>query len=311
MTARVRRIAWAATAACLLEASAEKPGNVTPTRDFADTTYTDFILSGLAVGGVLGRAGRLGVGELVRRSVAATRAVVNANTNLGIVLLLAPLARAYALARPADPPGLRRATREVLQGLTVADARAAYAAIRLARPGGLGRAGQHDVQEEPAVSLLEAMTAAAHRDAIAAQYASDYELVFEVGLPALMAALSAGTDPRVAVVQSFLTLLATAPDTLIARKLGLAEAQAASALARAVLAAGGALTPAGRRAQADLDAHLRDPLNRRNPGATADLTAAALFAALLVHGPAVVRRNMDRARGLAANLAGKRRAARC
>lgn len=285
-----RRIAWAATAACLLEAGAEKPGNVTPTREFRDTTYTDFLLSALAVGPVLGRAGRLPVGELVLRAVAATRAVTAANTNLGIVLLLAPLARAYALAQPEGSAGLQAAVGEVLRALTVADARAAYAAIRLARPGGLGRADQHDVAEEPAVTLREAMAAAAGRDAVAAQYVTDYALVFGVGLPALLDALATGAEPRAAVVQAFLAFLAAAPDTLIARKLGPAEAEEASARARRALAAGGALTPGGRQALAELDRHLRDPENRRNPGTTADLTAAALFAALLLHGPGLLRR---------------------
>ncbi len=288
MRGTASRIAHAAVTACLLEASAEKPGNVTPTRDFRDMTYTDFLLSGLAVGPVMGQARRYPVGDLVWRAIVATRAVTRVNTNLGIVLLLAPLARAYALHRPADLTGLRESVRAVLADLTVEDARRAYAAIRLAQPGGLGRVTDHDVADEPAVDLRTAMVAAAARDTVAAQYATGYELVFQLGVPALLQAINSGLDARDATVRVFLTFLATVPDTLIARKIGREEAVAVSTRARQVVLAGGGCTTAGYQAQADLDRYLRDPGNRRNPGTTADLIAATLFAALLVHGPDVL-----------------------
>ena len=84
-------VAGAAQLACVLEASAEKPGNITPTHDFADTSYEDMLRSAIAVGPELARAGERGVGETVRAVVAASRRVAPANTNLGIALLLAPL----------------------------------------------------------------------------------------------------------------------------------------------------------------------------------------------------------------------------
>lgn len=320
-------IGWAATMACLLEAGAEKPGNVTPTRCFRDTTYTDFLLSSVAIGPVLARAADLPVGRLVLAAVQATRAVTRVNTNLGVVLLLAPLARAYArhdpagaAADPADraippgradpaeradraslavsatPPGrwalaaLRRAVAAELAALTVADARDTYTAIRLANPGGLGQVADHDVAGEPDVSLRAAMVAAADRDGVAAEYASDYQRVFTAGVPALLAALDSGLEARAATVQVYLTLLAGAPDTLVARKLGAKVAAAVSDRARQVLTAGGLQTPAGRRALRSLDRYLRDPANRRNPGTTADLVAAAWFATLLVFGPRLLRR---------------------
>ena len=40
------KIGWAAEMACLLEVSAEKPGNVTRRKDFNDTTFVDFIIRG-------------------------------------------------------------------------------------------------------------------------------------------------------------------------------------------------------------------------------------------------------------------------
>lgn len=290
MTGAAERISWAATAACTLEASSEKPGNVTPTRRFLDMTHADFLLSGLAVGPVLGRARRHGVGQLVRLTVEATRAVTRVNTNLGILLLMAPLARAYALYRPTDLVGLRQGVAAVLTQLSVDDARSAYVGIRQVQPGGLGKVDQHDVAAEPTITLREAMAAAADRDMVAAQYATDYELIFQIGAPALLTALDRSGDALAATVQLFLTLLAAAPDSLIARKLGRDEAERVTARAGRVLDLGGLETDEGRGALAELDRDLRDERNRRNPGTTADLTAATLFAVLLMRGPSGLAR---------------------
>ncbi|BDG60451.1 triphosphoribosyl-dephospho-CoA synthase [Caldinitratiruptor microaerophilus] len=286
-TGAARRIEWATALACILEASAEKPGNVTPTRGFADVSYPDFVTSALAIAPVMAQAVERRPGQLVLEAVRATRRVVQANTNLGIVLLLAPLARAYARAagRPGadpDPATLRRATEEVLGELTVDDARLAYEAIRLAAPGGLGAAPDHDVREEPQVNLREAMAAAAGRDHVAGEYATGYGLTFDRVLPALEDALAAGLEVRQAVAEAFLRVLATTPDTLIARKLGPSAAAEVSERARWVLVAGGVRTRRGRAAMRSLDRFLRDPANRRNPGTTADLVAAGLFVHLVL-----------------------------
>src|SRR5919199_1039204 len=124
-------VAGAAQLACVLEASAEKPGNITPRHDFADTTYEDMLRSAVAIGPELGRAAERGVGETVLAAVRATRRVTGANTNLGIALLLAPLARAALLGGAP-----REQVREVLDGLTLDDADAAFAAILEAGAGG-------------------------------------------------------------------------------------------------------------------------------------------------------------------------------
>src|SRR5207249_2622644 len=119
-----------------------------------------------AVAPVLETAGRRGVGETILAGVRATRSVVSTNTNLGILLLLSPLA---AVSRDTD---LRAGLREVLDGLTVADAAAAYEAIRLAAPGGLGKAPEQDVGDAPSRTLRQVMELAAERDLIARQYAN-------------------------------------------------------------------------------------------------------------------------------------------
>src|SRR3954451_8128421 len=100
-------VAGAAQLACVLEVSAEKPGNVTPSHDFEDTSYEDFLKSAIALGPELVR--ERGVGAAVLAAVSATRRVSRANTNLGIALLFAPLAKA---ARAGGP--LREALGAVL-----------------------------------------------------------------------------------------------------------------------------------------------------------------------------------------------------
>jgi triphosphoribosyl-dephospho-CoA synthase len=269
-------VAGAAQLACVLEVSAEKPGNITPSHDFHDTSYADMVRSAIAVGPELGRAGERGVGETVLSVVRASRRVAPANTNLGIALLLAPLAKAALDGGP-----LRSRLGTTLRALDLADARAAYAAIRLAGAGGLDEPVEHDVRSEPAIGLREAMASAAGRDSIASEYVSDYALTFETGIPALAAALADGLAEREAIVELHLRLLGAVPDTLIARKRGVEAAARVSAGAREVLAAGGVRTPAGRRALQSFDASLREPANALNPGTTADLVAATVFVAVL------------------------------
>src|SRR3954447_599640 len=227
-------VAGAAQLACVLEVSAEKPGNITPSHDFHDTTYEDMVRSAIAVGPELARAGERGVGDTVLAAVHASRRAAPANTNLGIALLLAPLARAALAGGP-----LRARLAATLGALDVADARAAYVAIRLAGAGGLRERVEHDVRSEPAIGFRGAMAGAAARDSIASEYVTDYALTFDTGVPALDAALAGGLPVRSAIVEVHLRLLATAPDTLIARKRGADAAARVSAGARDVLAAGG------------------------------------------------------------------------
>jgi triphosphoribosyl-dephospho-CoA synthase len=269
-------VAGAAQLACVLEVGAEKPGNITPSHDFADTSYEDMVRSAIAIGPELGRAGERGVGETVLAAVRASRAAARANTNLGIALLLAPLAKAALAGGP-----LRERLGETLRALDVADARAAYSAIRLAGAGGLEEPVEHDVRSEPAVGLRDAMASAAARDSIASEYVSDFALTFEAGVPALVAALGDGLAERDAIVELHLRLLADTPDTLIARRRGADAAAHVSSGAGDVLRAGGVRSAAGRRALRSFDATLREPGNALNPGTTADLVTATLFVALL------------------------------
>lgn len=267
--------------ACLLEAGAPKPGNVSPGRPFKDMKYEDFAASALAIAPILGQAGQHPLGETIRDAIRATRRWTPANTNLGIVLLLSPLAR--AILSGSDAP-LRVRLEQVLAGTTVADAVEAYTGIREASAGALGSVQGQDLADTPTLPLVEAMQLAAERDSVAREYATSYQITFETALPALRDARGVGLPWREAVVETYLTVLAAYPDTLIARKLGREAAEEVSYRAAAIQKMGGVRNAAGRAALEQFDIELRDGHNRRNPGTTADLTCSAIFVALVVDG---------------------------
>jgi triphosphoribosyl-dephospho-CoA synthase len=260
--------------ACVLEVTARKPGNVHRVADFDDASYVDFLLSADAAAEAIGRASIDGVGASILGAVEATRRVARSNTNLGLILLLTPLA---AVPAGAD---LRSGVAAVLDRLTVDDARLAYRAIRLANPGGLGRSGEQDVGAEPTVPLREAMRLAAGRDDVARQYATGYEDIFTRALSLLKRDLDAGRTLEAAIVGLHLRLMAARSDTLIHRKRGAAVAAEASRRAAAVLDAGWPDAPGARERLAAFDRWLRADGRGRNPGTTADLVGATLYAAL-------------------------------
>lgn len=261
--------------ACIWEATARKVGNVHPGAAFADLEYVQFLLSATAFGRTLQNfKGSLSVGLIVFGTVRLTRQVVNTNTNLGIAILLAPLAveRTGATMRAELASNLAR--------LSVRDTSYVYQAIRLANPGGLGDVPEQDVHSEPTVTLLEAMKLAADRDMVARQYANNFADVLDFGVPAFLSAFERFGCVEAAIIDSQLCWLAEHPDSLIARKKGNAVAIDVQQRAREVQALGGIATPEGRRAGVALDKHLRSDGNKLNPGTTADLITACLFVAL-------------------------------
>jgi len=269
------RIAWAVHIACLLEVCADKPGNVTWGKDFWDTRFMDFMASAVAIAPAFQNVSTSSVGETILRAARDTRQLVSTNTNLGMILLLAPLSK--AVARP-HPRGLRRAVHEVLEALTVDDARKAFEAIRLMAPGGLGHAERYDAREADVdITLREAMGLAQDRDTVAREYVTDFEVTFELGYTTLHRLWMDGHRLSDSIVQTAITLLSRVPDTLIARKAGLAAAQEVSRQAGQVLQAGGILSERGRESLRRFDDAIRDDKHRLNPGTTADLIAAALF----------------------------------
>ena len=276
--------------ACELDVAVRKPGNVSRASPGHGMHAGLFLASARAAAGPLFTPGA-SVGERIEAAVAASWGAAGCNTNLGILLLCAPIARALECsAGPLTREGLRSALGNVLQGLDVADARGAYRAIALANPGGLGAAPAQDVRAAPpSIDLRAAMALAAGRDLIARQYRDGFADVFDVGVAALPSVFSPGLPglhiapnaaTTVAVQRVYLALLSTLPDSHIVRKHG-------EAVAHNVMSAAQPFHARAARGDAlDADAAFiawDDALKARgiNPGTTADFTVAALLIASL------------------------------
>jgi triphosphoribosyl-dephospho-CoA synthase len=260
--------------ACIWEVSARKVGNVHPRAAHPDADFVAFLFSAAAIRWKTHRVADGRLGELVLSAVRESRAAVPTNTNLGLVLMLAPL---VGVDIRSD---LRTCVINDLQRTTVRDASLVYEAIRLANPAGLGRVPDQDVHGEPTVTLREAMKRAADRDLVARQYANGYADVLDLGVPAFLTAFEKFRRIEPAVIACQLRWLAEFPDSLIARKKGRPAAEQVRRRAAKVLQLGGLDTSEGRQAGIELDGHLRADGNKLNPGTTADLVAACLFVAL-------------------------------
>lgn len=262
-------------AACLAELQALKPGNVHRWADGHRMVLDDFATSARVSAPAIGAAGAP-VGRRILNAVEATRAAVGQNTNLGILLLCAPLAKA------AETGGdLQAGLEAVLAGLDAADAEAVYAAIRLALPGGLGEAPEADVRAAPPMGLVEAMRLAADRDRIAWNYANGFADVLDQGLALLDRLERRGWTPEWALTGVYMGFLSRQPDTHVARKHGRRLAEIvrieAADLGTELLAA--ANPAAFEAALLAFDTYLKQ--RGINPGTTADLTVAVRFAASL------------------------------
>ena len=259
-------------AACRAELTALKPGNVHVHAAGHGMEVAQFEAAAEAAAPWIAASGAK-VGTRVLRAVEASFAAAGCNTNLGILLLCAPLA---AAAEMKLEKSLRERLAAVLASLDGGDAASIYAAIRRARPGGLGDAPEQDVAVPPTIGLLDAMALAAARDRIAFNYTTGFSDVFDFGIPELARARSLAADPELAVTTLHMAYLAQFPDSHIARKYG--EAIADDVRQRAI-----ELKPlwdpiAHRNTMPGLhefDAELK----RRNvnPGTTADLVVATIF----------------------------------
>jgi len=257
--------------ACRREIEALKPGNVHLFADGHRMSAKQFLDSAEVSSGPLTDPS-LPVGRRILEAVRATRQAVDTNTNLGILLLCAPLIRAAEMA--GDP---RKNLGKVLDGLDMEDTAAVFEAIVLASPGGLGSADTHDVREKPTAGLLEAMQEAAGRDRIARQYVTRYDDVFSVGLPALEESLARGQGGMWPAILAYMAFLSGFPDSHVARIHGNEEAARVREQATAVRAA---LKKKGdEEARIALLMEFDRSLKARsvNPGTSADLTVATLL----------------------------------
>lgn len=273
-------ISAAFLAACRAELAALKPGNVHVHAGGHHMEVAQFEKAAEAAAPFISDPS-LELGQRIRAAVEASMAAAHCNTNLGILLLCAPLA---AAAVAPGPGTLRERVTCVLSALNQNDADAVYVAIRRANPGGLGRSQQADIALPPTIPLRDAMALAAPRDRIAANYVSGLADIFNDHLPAL-ARLSAlattansETRPEDIVASLYLSLLMRFPDSHVRRKFGIETAAHVQTLARAIRVDWEPIvTPSAYPALLAFDAFLKT--GGWNPGTTADFVVATLFAA--------------------------------
>jgi triphosphoribosyl-dephospho-CoA synthase len=241
-------------------------------------TVEDFILSATVSADSVSNPA-YSLGEKIYYAVKATRDAVGCNTNLGIVLLTAPLMQAYWQRQTGQ--SLRDSLMIVLENTTLQDAEWAFKAITLAAPGGLGKSEQQDVNQAPEVTLLEAMQIASPKDRIALQYTNGFKDIFDFSVLQYNRAFVLSGESSWSALSVFAELLAKFPDSHIERKFG---SQYSEWIAAEMATLCEALNNAGTLDELMPMLHRLDQTfkaKRINPGTTADLTVATLLVVFL------------------------------
>jgi triphosphoribosyl-dephospho-CoA synthase len=268
--------------ACLAELEALKPGNVHMFADGHGMQVQHFIDSAEVSAPVLCDDEQFGyrtLGQRIFAALDATYTKAGCNTNLGIILLAAPIVQA-ALQYTHLP--LQAGLQQVINVTTVEDAGHVYAGIRLVNPAGMGARNEHDVSQQPQITLVEAMQLASAQDMVARQYVEGYDQVFSQALPLYRTYIERWQRPAWALTAVYLYWLSAVPDSHIARKYGemiaLEVQQAASEHAQAFMALDNPKNymPALLR----WDQALKQ--EKLNPGTSADLTVVTAMLAMLV-----------------------------
>jgi triphosphoribosyl-dephospho-CoA synthase len=288
--------------ACLLEATSVKAGNVHPSSNFDNMDYGHFRLSAAVTGQAIDALSSdntaepleaPSVGNCIYEMTLATKQHVGVNTNLGTLILIGPLVVAAKLlgSTASTQVELQLSLSQVLGSLNETDSRAVYESIRLANPGGLGTSPKMDAHQEAPRSILDAMILASPKDDVAKQWVSNYQDVFS--LAKRIQSLRNDKDfsrrnwlEAISIAQ--IEYLASHVDSLIVRKnnfqLAVEIKRRAEHLVsiRATGSSEGSFDESNYQSQwNELDEFLREDGNRRNPGTTADLLAAATFVALI------------------------------
>ena len=261
---------------CQLDVQSLKPGNISVYSDAKDLRVDDFLNSAKASAEPITEPNSV-LGLRILNATSATQNVVNTNTNLGMILLIAPLIQAKLVKNEKE--SIAEVIGRILNRTTIQDAVDVYQAIRIAKPGGRGERNNQDISEEPTVTLLNTMKIAAEWDLIAAQYSNNFEDIFNFGVPRYQSFMKQWDDEKWATTGLFLSFLAHYPDSLIERKFGLLKAREISDMIFDLeMGLCHSDTPSRYEVQLlEIDHQLKRDLI--NPGTSADLTAASIFAA--------------------------------
>ncbi len=257
------------------ELEAFKPGNVGYHADGHGMTVSDFQKSAVASLPFLCQQ-KNGVGQRILDSIRATWKAVGYNTNLGMLLLFAPIIKA-AESEFNSVDALRHNLERTLNSLTKTDAEQVFAAIRLAKPGGLGRVAAQDVNKNPDCALHVAMALAKQRDSIALQYTNNFQEIFDLGLATIKNFEKRWNSVKWSTVACYLSYMASMSDSHIERKFGRQIATQIK-IKSTVIAEDFRNFDNPEKSIALLQDFDKDLKTKKyNPGTSADLTAASLL----------------------------------
>ncbi len=264
--------------ACLCDVEAFKPGNVSVFNAGHDMDVGDFLLSAEVSAEPITNP-EYSLGEKIYYSVEATRDAVGCNTNLGILLLCAPVIQAAQQLQARQ--SLRDTLQQVLESTSVKDAGWVFKAITLANPGGLGKSESQDVSGRPDVTLFQAMEIAQNKDRIAKQYVTNYKDIFNFSILRYNDGLNRFENQEWAAVFVFTGLLSKFPDSHIERKYGNGHS---GWVLKKIIAVDDALLNTQDPEQLIPMLHEVDREFKAkgiNPGTTADLTVATVFVVMM------------------------------
>lgn len=169
-----RFIAHSAYMACVMEASVEKPGNVTPMKSFVDLSYKDFVKAAERLEPFIEKAasGRAEIGKLIYEATSKGN-----NINFGIVMMFVPLAAAHG-----------GSTAKLLKSLTPGDTEWIVKAMQKANLGGMElkdktlarydvlSGGIFNVIKKERITPLKLMEMAQPYDTLAREWIEDYPI---------------------------------------------------------------------------------------------------------------------------------------
>lgn len=287
--------------ATLLEVSAyPKPGNVHRTQDFEDMKYEDFLISSVCIGQPLRNVtektfhyypnliDQINVGEDILGCVEHTNRLVKTNTNLGIALLLIPLAASVATITSDESINVLPGKLDLILKYSQPDDAIAFVkAIVLSNAGGMDKkTDKYDVNNDNTINdiiqnninLFNLLEMSSKYDKLSYELTHKLPVLTKIGFSTYTDLTNQYTKND-ATLELYLRILSTTPDTLISRKYGEKIAKNVSDKAKSILKDTDIATEERKDSLIEFDNYLRS--NKYNPGTTADFTAASIFISLI------------------------------
>ena len=250
-----------------------KPGNVNLLSSHKDTKAQDYLDSAILSSKELFNQ-NYSLGKRILESVNVTRSQVNVNTNLGIILLCAPVIQSYIDFNNLD---LRDGIKKTLSTTSIKDTHDLCAAINISSPGGLGDSDMYDTASYPNASIKQIMDYSQEYDRISYQYSHNFSDIFDFIIPKLEFLNQRYESLDISLSLLFIEILAKIPDSHISRKFGDKIAKKTSNNAHDLLKI------LDREHDPDYLAKALNNLDYEykkkgiNPGTTADLLVASLM----------------------------------